>query len=77
MVLAYYFLNLMSYILECVQDFNLWYNYISQGAGQPEQLQCVLKPQRCVVLRVIFDAVIDIGDLADVVTPILHAEITL
>lgn len=57
--------------------FNLWYNYVSQGAGQPEQLQRVLQPKRGVVLRVVFDAVVDVRDLADVVAPVLHAEISL
>ena len=30
-----------------------------------------------VVLQVVLDAVVDVGDLADVVAPVLHAEVPL
>lgn len=57
--------------------FNLWYDYVSQGPGQPEQLQRVLQSERGVVLRVVFDAVVDVRDLADVISSVLHAEVSL
>ncbi len=57
--------------------FNLRYDYVSQRSGQPEQLQRVLQADGGVVLRVVFDAVVDVGDLADVVAAVLHAEVSL
>lgn len=56
---------------------NLWYDYVSQGTRQSEKLQCVFQSKRGVVLRVIFYTVVDVRDLADVVAPVLHAEISL
>lgn len=58
-------------------SLNLWYDYVSQGAGQSEQLQRVLQSNRRVVLRVVFDAVVDVRDLADVIAAVLHAEVSL
>lgn len=57
--------------------FDLGYDYISQGAGQSEQLQRVLQSKRSIVLRVVFDAVIDVRDLADVIAAILRAKVSL
>lgn len=59
------------------QCYNLRDDDISQRFGQPEELQRVLQPQGAVVLHVVLDAVIDVGDLADVVAAALHAEISL
>lgn len=58
-------------------SFNLWYNYVSQSTGQSEQLQCVLKSKRGVVRWVVFDTVIDVRDLADVIAAVLHAKVSL
>ncbi len=58
-------------------SFYLWYDDVSQRTGQSEQLQCVLQPNGSVVLRVIFDAVVDVRDLADVVAAVLHAKVSL
>lgn len=55
----------------------LGYDHICQGFGEFEEFGCAFQFQRTVVLYIIFDAVIDVRDLADVVTPILHAEISL
>lgn len=55
----------------------LWYDYVSQSTGQSEKFPCVLQVKRGIMLKVIFDAVVDIRDLADVVAPILHAEVSL
>lgn len=55
----------------------LWYDYISQSTGQSEKFPRVLQVKRGIMLKVIFDAVVDIWDLADVVAPILHAEVSL
>lgn len=57
--------------------FDLGYDYISQGAGQSEQLQRVLQSKRSIVLRVVFDAVVDVRDLADVIATILRAKVSL
>ena len=57
--------------------FDLGYDYISQGAGQSEQLQRVLQSKRSIVLRVVFDAVVDVRDLADVIAAILRAKVSL
>lgn len=56
---------------------NLRDDDIGQSSRQPEQLQRVLQGQRGVVLRVVLDAVVDVGDLADVVAAILGAEVPL
>ena len=56
---------------------HLWYDYVCQGAGQTEQLQRVLQAQRGVVDHVVLDAVVDVGNLADVVAAALHAEVPL
>lgn len=55
----------------------LWYDYISQSTGQSEKFPRVLQVKRGIMLKVIFDAVVDIWDLADVVAAILHAEVSL
>lgn len=56
---------------------NLWDDYVSQSAGQSEELQRVLQADGGVVLRVVLDAVVDVRDLADVVAAVLHAEVPL
>lgn len=58
-------------------SFDLGYDYVSQGAGQSEQLQRVLQSERSVVLWVVFDAVVDVWDLADVIAAILRAKVSL
>lgn len=55
----------------------LWYDHICQGFGESEELSCAFQLQCTVVLHIILDAVIDIRDLADVITPIFHAKISL
>lgn len=55
----------------------LWYDHICQGFGESEELSCAFQLQSTVVLHIILDAVVNIRDLADVITPIFHAEISL
>lgn len=55
---------------------NLWYDDVSQGSWQSEQLQSFLQTKRGIVLCVIFDTIINIWDLADVVAAILITEIS-
>lgn len=50
---------------------------VGQSSGQPEELQRVLQAQRGVVDDIILDAVVDVGDLADVIASVLHPEISL
>lgn len=50
---------------------------VRQGPGQAEEVQRILQAQRGVVLRVVLDAVVNVGDLADVVAPALGAEVPL
>lgn len=69
--------NLGSTVIKDTVLLYLWYDYVSQCTGQSKELQCVLQAERGIVLRVIFDAVVDIRDLADVVASILHAKISL
>lgn len=55
----------------------LGYDHICQGFGELEEFSCALQLQSTVVLYIILDAIIYIRDLADVIAPILHAEISL
>lgn len=55
----------------------LGYDHICQGFGELEEFSCAFQFQCTVVLYIILDAVIYIRDLADVIAPILHAEISL
>ena len=56
---------------------HLRYDDISQRPGEPEELQRVLQAQGAVVLHVVLDAVVYVGDLADVIAAALHAEVSL
>lgn len=69
--------QLVSFTLNLDGGGDLWYDDVSQCSGQSEELQCVVQAQRGVVLRVVLDAVVDVGDLADVVAAALHAEVPL
>lgn len=50
---------------------------VSERTRQPEELQRVFQAQRAVVLCVILHTVIDVGNFADVIAAILHAEVPL
>lgn len=52
-------------------------DYVSECTRQPEELQGVLQAHRAVVLRVILHTVIDVRNFADVIAPVLHAEVPL
>lgn len=55
----------------------LGYDHICQGFRESEELSCAFQFQCTVVLYIILDAVVDIGDLANIVTATLHAKISL
>ncbi|MCJ8734299.1 hypothetical protein PDJAM_G00233660, partial [Pangasius djambal] len=50
---------------------------VRERTRQSEELQRVLQAQRAVVLRVILHTVVDVGNFADVIAAILHAEVPL
>lgn len=50
---------------------------VSERTRQPEEFQHVFQAQRAVVLCVILHTVIDVGNFADVIAAILHAEVPL
>lgn len=56
---------------------HLWDDDVRQSSRQPEQLQRVLQAQTGVVDDVILHAVVDVGDLTDVIAAVLHAEVSL
>lgn len=56
---------------------NLWNDDVSQRFRQPVDLHGVIQLKRAVVLHVVFDAVVDVWDLTDVVASIFHLEVLL
>lgn len=58
-------------------SLHLWNDDISQSFGEPIDLHGVVQFKRTVVLHVIFDAVVDVRDLTDVVASVFHLEVLL
>ena len=55
----------------------LWDDDVGQGLGALVDLHHVVQLEGAVVLHVVLDAVVDVRDLADVVTSVLHSEVLL